>query len=61
MTTNSDLDQRRAAAWTAYRNATADLAPGDYETTEELAWAGLQADLQGIAAERDELAPSAAG
>jgi hypothetical protein len=59
MTTLTDLDQRRTAAWAAYRNATADLAPGDYETAEELAWASLQSDLQGIDGERDGHAASA--
>lgn len=61
MTTLTDLDQRTTAAWAAYRDATADLAPGDYDTAEELAWASLQADLRGIEAERGTAAAGAAG
>ncbi len=58
MTTLTKLDERTAAAWTAYRDATAGLPAEDYETAEELAWASLQADLETIEAERTGQAAS---
>lgn len=52
MTTLIHLDERTAAAWSAYRAATTEVAPEDYDTAEELAWASLQSDLQAIEEER---------
>jgi hypothetical protein len=60
VTTPTQLDDRIAAAWAAYRAATQDMAGQDYADAEELAWTLLQADLHEIGLERAGLTAGAA-
>lgn len=46
------LEDRRSSLWTAYGDATRDLAPREYEDVERECWHVLEAGLSGVEAER---------
>jgi hypothetical protein len=59
--TERELEERTAAAWTAYRDELQGLGGQEYADTEMLAWDRLQAQLREIEALRAELPPVADG
>jgi hypothetical protein len=42
-------DDRRAEAWTRYRDSLGNLEGRDYEEAEQISWAELQRELEAIA------------
>ena len=55
----AELDARRSAAWTTYRDELCDLGPDAYAEAEPPAWDQLQERLAEVEALRSGATPSA--
>jgi hypothetical protein len=53
-----ELDERRARAWSAYRDALRDLEGRDYEDAEHRSWERLQRKLRELDEQRAEVVGS---